>query len=535
MMCLRQVPGQNGRMSLAIIHSRAIAGLLAQPVRVEADLANGLPQLSIVGLPDTAVREARDRVRAAIVNSGFEFPQRRITINLAPADLPKDSGRFDLPMALGILAASGQLGAEYASRIGACEFLGELSLTGGLLPVRGAFALALGMLRDPTSKAQLVLPIGNRAEVSLSGSARIGFAATLRQLAACLISGQELDGPAAAPGDSVLRPDDPAEHLIWQAVEGQHPARRAALVAAAGQHNLLMFGPPGVGKSMIAGRMPAMLPDLSLEQACELAAVTSLNGAIDPQQWRRPPLRSPHHSTPARALIGGGHPVQPGEMSLAHHGLLFMDEFPEFARDALEALREPLETSEICVARVRDRVRLPADILLVAAMNPCPCGYFGTLHARRTCRCTPDRILRYRSRISGPLLDRFDLAIHLESDTGDAGSAKGEQQGQLSPALVPGDAESPAAMVRRVRQIALVRQSCTNARLDVDMLKEHATLDSRSEKLLQETARSKGWSMRARHRVQRVARTLADIGNSPHITWPHLAEAIELRRALDMV
>jgi magnesium chelatase family protein len=222
-------------------------------------------------------------------------------------------------------------------------------------------------------------------------------------------------------------------------------------------------------------------------------------------------------------------------MSLAHHGLLFMDEFPEFARDALEALREPLETSEICVARVRDRVRLPADILLVAAMNPCPCGYFGTLHARRACRCTPDRILRYRSRISGPLLDRFDLAIHLESDTGNAGSAAGEKQAQMLHPHVPGDAESPAALVRRVRQIALARQSCTNARLDVDMLKEHAVLDSRSEKLLQETARSKGWSMRARHRVQRVARTLADIGNSPDITWPHLAEAIELRRALDLV
>ena len=518
-------------MSIAIIHSRAISGLTAQPVSVEADLANGLPQFSIVGLPDTAVREARDRVRAAIVNSGFEFPQRRITINLAPADLPKDSGRFDLPMALGILAASGQLAGVHGSRLQTHEFLGELSLTGQILPVRGAFALALGMLRDPLGRAQLVLPSGNRDEVSLSRSDRIRFAASLRQVAAFLTSAEELEAPAAAPASSASELVTEEETSIWRGVQGQHAARRAALVAVAGQHNLLMFGPPGVGKSMIAARMPAMLPPLSLDQACEVAALTSLGGSIDPTTWQRPPFRSPHHSTPARALIGGGQPVRPGELSLAHHGLLFMDELPEFARDALEALREPLETAEICVARVRDRVRFPADILLVAAMNPCPCGYFGTLHARRVCRCTPDRIQRYRNRISGPLLDRFDLAIHLEAVTGNV--EKTEVQPHPADAMPSG--ETPAAAVRRVRQLTITRQSCVNSRLGADMLEQHAPLDTRSAQLLDETVRSRGWSMRARHRILRVARTIADLASSPRIEWHHLAEAIELRRALDLV
>lgn len=518
-------------MSIAIIHSRAISGLTAQPVSVEADLANGLPQFSIVGLPDTAVREARDRVRAAIVNSGFEFPQRRITINLAPADLPKDSGRFDLPMALGILAASGQLAGAHGARLQAHEFLGELSLTGQILPVRGAFALALGMLRDPLGRAHLVLPSGNRNEVSLSRSDRIRFAASLRQVAAFLAHTEELEPPATEPSLPACEAAIGEGKSIWRGIQGQHAARRAALVAVAGQHNLLMFGPPGVGKSMIAARMPAMLPMLSLDQACEVAALTSLGGVIDPQTWQQPPFRSPHHSTSARALIGGGQPVRPGELSLAHHGLLFMDELPEFSRDALEALREPLETAEISVARVRERVRFPADILLVAAMNPCPCGYFGARHARRVCRCTPDRIERYRNRISGPLLDRFDLAIHLEAVNGQLDESPAAPQPSDS---VP-SGETPTAAVRRVRQLTATRQSCVNARLGADVLELHAPLDARSERLLEETVRSRGWSMRARHRIMRVARTIADLSSSPQIEWHHLAEAIELRRALDLV
>jgi len=527
-------------MSLSIIHSRAIASLRALPVQVEADLANGLPNFSIVGLPDTAVREARDRVRAAITNSGFDFPQRRVTVNLAPADLPKDSGRFDLPIALGILVASGQIKSPHLnSLISRWEFVGELSLTGNLLPIRGAFALAMGVLHQAQGHRSLVLPYSNRDEVSLTASSKFGFAESLRDVTDFFAGAKELETISTLNNTTAI---NITPHLEWSDIKGQERAKRAALIAVAGGHNLLMMGAPGLGKSMIASRMPALLPPLSHQEACELASIKSLDhttvlpdsdpsiasqnmAAVAAATWREAPYRSPHHSTPARALIGGGQPVRPGEISLAHHGILFLDELPEFSRDSLESLREPLETGEISIARVRERLRLPAKVMLVAAMNPCPCGYFGAPNAQRLCNCPPDRIMRYRMRISGPLLDRFDMVITLEA---------------LPPSTLLESKETAnlnlelANQVAQAREIQKSRQQELNAKALIQKLDPHLELDLRSQTLLQKTAEKFGWSARAWNRVLRVARTVADLESTSSISVQHLSEAIEMRRALQL-
>ena len=506
-------------MSLSIVHSRTIAGLVAVPVRVEADLANGLPNFSIVGLPDAVVRESRDRVRAAIVNSGFEFPQRRVTVNLAPADLPKESGRFDLPIALGILAASQQIPAE---RLQQHVFVGELSLTGALMPVRGAFALGMSTMQSSESRQSLLVPLGNQAEASLIGDINLVFAQCLKDVTDFLSNACVLSGPVALESK---RSTEPITATDWSEIQGQQQARRAAVVAAAGRHNLLMFGPPGVGKSMIASRMADLLPPLDHCQACELAAIRSLGEGVDVTRWRRAPYRSPHHSTSARAMIGGGQPLKPGEISLAHHGVLFLDELPEFSRDALEALREPLEEAHISIARVRERIRYPADVMLVAAMNPCPCGYFGAQHLRKVCKCPPDRITRYREKISGPLLDRFDMAVQMQSPSADQWVTPG-QESETS--------ESLRSKIQHVREIQQTRQSGVNARLSVQELRKVARLESASEKLLQQSSRKWGWSARAWHRTLRVARTIADLEDSQAVRIEHVSEAIELRRAMDV-
>lgn len=512
-------------MSVSVIHSRAISGLSALPVQVETDLANGLPSFSIVGLPDAAVREAKDRVRAAIQNSGFEFPQRRVTVNLAPADLPKESGRFDLPIAIGILVASGQISKHAQQKLlHRWEFVGELSLTGNLLPVHGAFALAMGVVNENISQATrcLVLPISNRAEASLTESTRLGFAACLRDVTDFLQEGLVLPGanPALAK-----RIDTQSSENDWSEICGQEKAKRAALIAAAGQHNLLMFGPPGVGKSMIAARLPALLPCLSQQEACELASIQSLCSSVDINTWRKPPFRSPHHSTPARALVGGGAPIRPGEISLAHHGVLFLDELPEFSRDCIESLREPLETGEVSISRVRGKMIFPASIMLVAAMNPCPCGYFGAQKAKRVCRCPPDRIERYRSKISGPLLDRFDMAIQLETVSFENIA----------------DQPKPAALnsrlriqVENARAMQRERQSFSNGRCPASALERTLCASNEAVQLLEQIAKRFSWSMRSWHRAMRVARTIADLEQSETVELMHVGEAIEMRRALDL-
>ena len=513
-------------MSFSIVQSRAIAALTPLPVSVETDLSNGLPQFSIVGLPDTAVREAKERVRSAILNSGFEFPSRRITVNLAPADLPKDSGRFDLAIAIGILIASGQIQSAYlSSRLSQLIFVGELSLTGGLLPIRGAFAMAAGFLHEPSAESRLILPLANQTEISAIGSVRLAFASSLREVAAHLVLQTLLMGCKPMPAESAAT--GPA--MDWSEIRGQSLAKRAAIIAAAGAHNLLMMGPPGVGKSMIAARIAALLPGLSHAQACELAAIQSLLGAIDLQRWQRPPYRSPHHSASSRALIGGGQPLRPGEISLAHHGVLFLDELPEFPRDALESLREPLERHAVEIARVRDRVCFPANFMLIAAMNPCPCGYFGVRHAKKICRCSPDRILRYRSRLSGPLMDRFDMAVTMESPTAQQLAGLDATPTQES------SSETLRDRVEQARSWQLRRQACLNSRLGVQALQIQAECDPQAKQLLMQAAARWGWSARSWHRVIRVARTIADIDGEDQIKIPQIAEAIELRRAADVV
>lgn len=490
-------------MSLATIYSRAQVGIDAPQIRVEVHLGPGLPGFGIVGLPETAVRESKDRVRAAMDNAGYKRPSWKITVSLAPADLPKEGARFDLPIAMGVLAASKQVDGK---RLGQWELLGELSLNGDLRGIKGCLPAAIAA-REAGRK--LIVPRDNAAEAGLVEGAEVYLADHLTEVVAAINEQQSLDRARTIIGQNINTGPDLSD------VIGQHRARRALEICAAGGHNLLFVGPPGTGKTLLASRLPGILPPMDETEALEAAAIASVAGlGLDPENWRQRRFRTPHHTASGVALVGGGSKPRPGEISLAHAGVLFLDELPEYSRHVLEVLREPLESGRIVISRAALQAEFPARFQLVAAMNPCPCGYQGDPSGR--CACSPDQIRRYRDRVSGPLLDRIDLQVEVPRQ-----SLNGQQPGEHSAPV------RDRVMAARDRQ---AERGQINAHIDVAGMREHCTLETKPARLLEQACERLNLSARAHHRILRVARTIADLDGSDSIEMSHLTEAIGYRQ-----